>query len=375
MRASLRRLAGTFVFCLSPVLVLSAAHAQNEPACEPTAEAYAFRIKGESPPGELTDQSAPEVYGSHSFYQALENGWVFSLQKAEEGWSIRLYDGEPVGDATDLTSMTPPHGGAPNPRDIYGWHFRNGANTGPNTGDVNAPQITRAFVVSPALEGTGGYRPPAGPDSLRHSAPEPDDGIGWLRILDYGLQGSSLEPGERASMNYLKFNACISWRRSDEAQSAWHDKRSFDYTPAEHELMGRCGIDLASLELDARYLPRSLGGDIDGDGAGDEVVQIKSPDSGKRGIALCRAGTWGRVIGLDAAGLGSGLPAGKIDEIEAWHWITPGQVLPPSVGEIDLPAADGDILILERIEKEAMAVFWKNGALRSKKLYHLVEPS
>ncbi|MGB3626672.1 MAG: hypothetical protein WA989_12635 [Henriciella sp.] len=375
MGTYLDRIMGAVALCLSPFSVSSFAHAQEPPACEPTLEAHAYRIKGETNAGELSDRISPEIYGNHSFYQALENGWVFSLQRAEEGWTVRLYESEPVGDAVDLTSLTPPHGGAPNPRDIYGWHFRNQANTGPNTGDVNAPGAMRAFVVSPALEGTGGYRPSADPETLRHTAPAPGDGIGWLHILEYGLRGASLEPGSRASMNYLKFDACVSWRRTPSEQHAWQDVRSFEYVSEERELIARCGLDLQSAELDARYLPRQLGGDIDGDGAGDEVVQIKSTNGDKRGLALCRAGTWISVIGLDGKGLGDGLPPGAIDQIEDWHWISPGEAMPRSIGDADLPEADGDILLLERIEKSAVAVYWKDGALRSKLLYHLVEPS
>lgn len=101
--------------------------------------------------GGLTPNAFPFVAGERGFYQALQNGWIFALVRAENGWSLRLHDGEPVADAVDLTSLTPPLRGAPNPRDVFGWHFRNAANTGPNEGDVNALQELRAFVISPAL--------------------------------------------------------------------------------------------------------------------------------------------------------------------------------------------------------------------------------
>jgi hypothetical protein len=61
---------------------------------------------------------------------------------------------------------------------------------------VNAPQHVRAFVISPTLAGTGGYRPSADTDEPRLIEPGPDDGIGWLRVVDFGLAG--LEPGRRA---------------------------------------------------------------------------------------------------------------------------------------------------------------------------------
>jgi hypothetical protein len=48
--------------------------------------------------------------------------------------------------------------------------------------------------------------------------------------------------------------------------------------------------------------------------------------------------------------------------------------VPAHLSGIDLPAADGDRLILERIEKEAIAIFWTDDALRGALLYHFVEP-
>jgi len=74
-------------------------------------------------------QQLPFVAGGNYFYQTLGNGWIFSLVPAEFGWSIRLYDAAPVGDAVDLTSLTPPLRGTPDPRDIFGWRFHNADNT------------------------------------------------------------------------------------------------------------------------------------------------------------------------------------------------------------------------------------------------------
>ncbi|MEX6632977.1 hypothetical protein [Hyphococcus lacteus] len=345
--------------------------AQRQPVCEPTAETHAVRILGEGPAGDLTDQEFPQVYGDRDFYRTLENGWVFALKRRENGWSVRLYEHAPIGNAVDLTSLTPPHGNTPNPRDIFGWHFRNAANTGPNVGDVNAPQNLRAFIISPALQGTGGFRPSTNPNTSRHAPPNPDDGIGWLNVIDYGLSGNSLKAGQQARMNYLKFDACVSWQRSTNEKTAWKDARSFDYLPEEHETFGGCGVDLSSLDLKASFLPRILGGDLDGDGAIDEVAQIQRKSDSKRGIALCRAGTHPTVIGIEN-GIGTDLPADLVGQIEAWHWITPNGKRPFGYTGIDLPDSDGDILILERIEKQAVTLFWKDGQLRSKELFHIV---
>jgi len=333
--------------------------------CEPTPQNHAVRIvaqdgRGNPPAG------FPEVWGDSSFYRTLENGWVFALVRAENGWSIRLYEGEPVGDAVDLTTLTPPLRGAPNPRDIFGWHFRNKDNTAPNNGEVNAPQEMRAFVISPGLQGTAGLRPS---DGLQGAGPE--DGIGWLRIIDFGL--ANPVPGRAARMNYLKFDACLSWPRTDAETSRLLDRASLDYIDAERELFGSCGLDLQAFELAARHLPRTLGGDIDGDGSLDEVAQVQRLSDGTYGIAICRAGTWLRLLGFETSPIG-GVRAGYAGEVEAWQWVTPGGDVPRHIAGYELPEADADILVLERIEKEAVLVYWKDGRMQLGRLYHHVEP-
>jgi hypothetical protein len=339
--------------------------------CDSTPALNAVRILGTDVSGALTDQTLPYVAGEQSFFQPLDNGWVFALVKAEEGWTLRLYEHARIGDAVDLTAMTPPFGGTPNPRDIFGWHFRNAANTGTNTGDVNAPQHLRAFVVSPALAGTGGYRPSTNPDEPRLLEPGPDDGIGWLRVVDFGLAG--LETGQRARMNYLQFEACITWPKSADVQAAQANAASSVYTAVDHEVFGSCGLDLDAYELNAAYLPRKRGGDIDGDDAIDEVAQIVRRSDRRRGFALCRAGTWHQVIGFEVP-LGPDIRPEYAGQVEAWQWLAPQDELPPHLGGIELPGADGDRLILERIEKEAVAIYWKDGELRGAHLYHYVEP-
>ena len=176
-------------------------------------------------------------------------------------------------------------------------------------------------------------------------------------------------------MNYLQFDACVSWRKTPAEYARDADASSLDYLPAEQESFARCGVNLAQHDLDARYLPRVLSGDIDSDGAADEVAQIRRKADGRRGIALCRAGTSATLVGLGSARQSGDLPAGKIDQIEAWHWVAPGGPLPPGIATVALPEAEGDILILERLEKEAIAIYWYKGALHSKQLYHFVEPS
>lgn len=334
--------------------------------CTPTPEMNAVRIVSE------TGAPLVSVAGDQSFYQQLDNGWVFGLVNHQFGWVIRLYDDAAVGDATDLTSLTPPHGGVPNARDVFGWHFRNQANTGPNQGDVNAPQQIRAFVISPGLAGTGGYKPSTDPTELRLSDPGPDEGIGWLRIEDMGL--GQLNPGEQATMNYLQFAACVSWPKLAEQQMAEADAASLEFNALDAGLFSACGLDVDIYELNAQWLPRRKTIDMDGDGTGDVVAQVARTSDRALGLALCRNASEMHVFGFDTGDAGPGLQSDYVGQTEAWHWITGLDEVPPSLGSIDLPEAEGGVLVLERIEKEAVAVFWREGQLTSEHLYHFVEP-
>ncbi|MCA8891035.1 MAG: hypothetical protein KDA56_04300 [Hyphomonas sp.] len=329
--------------------------------CDPSPQRHAVHITSE-PPGE----DFAEVAGDRSFYQVLDNGWVFALMRAEEGWSLRVFDRAPIGDAVDLTSLTPPLRGAPNPRDIFGWHFRNLDNTGPNTGEVNAPQALRAFVVSPGLQGTAGLRASDGQETSG-----PDDGIGWLKVIDFGL--ANPVPGVPASMNWLKFDACLTWPRSQEEAAELIDRASLYHIPEEREEFAACGLDLHAFELSARFAPRTIGGDIDGDGALDSAAQVRRISNGTHGIAICRAGTSLNLLGFETKPDGR-VRAGYAGQAEAWQWISPGDELPGHLAGYSLPASDGDILVLERIEKEAVIVFWKDDRMQTDQVYHYVEP-
>ncbi len=150
--------------------------------CDPSEGRASVRLTGEISAGErLTAPAGP--------------GWTFALEPDGHGWTIRLLDRG--GD--DLSGITPPFHFVANPRELHGWHFRDRANSGPNIGDVNAPQLLRAFIFD---RGGGADWPLA----ERVAAAE---GRGTFEIKAFSL--SPPEPGERASFSGLAFDVCLSW--------------------------------------------------------------------------------------------------------------------------------------------------------------------
>jgi hypothetical protein len=96
---------------------------------------------------ERCDTYRGRVTRGQSFERPLGDGLVLPLS---HGWAIGVAAaGRPDEDFARLA--TPPYRGI-NALVVEGWHFRNRANTGPNEGDVNAPQQERdfAFVLTPA---------------------------------------------------------------------------------------------------------------------------------------------------------------------------------------------------------------------------------
>jgi hypothetical protein len=121
---------------------------------------------------------------------------MFALVPQEYGWSIDISKGQ----QHYLDGITGPAHFVPNPTDIEGWHFRNAANTGPNKGDVNAPDETRDFLFSP--------RWPRCPNAEGLDK----DGQGRLEITDMEL--GNLLPGKQANILMMKFTVKLTVGRS-----------------------------------------------------------------------------------------------------------------------------------------------------------------
>ncbi len=301
------------------VLVSLPAMAQE---CSATAEREAAFLAG-------------EVGGSHSFREPAGPNWTFALLPAAKGYEIKLFDEA----GRDLSAMTPPLHGSPNPRELYGWHFRNADNSGSNQGDVNAPQELRLFL----FDG-------------REAAPEEAGGRAWLKVLDYGL--ADLEPGQRARMVYLKFQACLTWPRSapippvPPPMTAWPELR---------ELFGACGLSrdyLIAPLLD----PPEIGGDFDGDDSLDSATLVVRRADGKRGLAICRAGTWLSLVGFEKA-LGELVPA-YFDRMDWWS-LQPRGPVGQGATEDPPPSLVGDALVLGMEGKSSVLLYWTPEGFRS----------
>lgn len=309
--------------------------------CEPAPERHVQRVDG-------------EVVGQRAFRQSVGSGWTFALMPARYGWDLRLFD----QNGLDLSQITPPYRQAPNPRQLYGWHFRNTANTGANKGDVNAPQHTRLFQFSPALIGTGGFKPSAPNPSLDNA-----EGRGVLTVVDMGL--ADLEPGQQARMNYLKFETCLSWPKTEDEIRAQQDAASPAFVEEEMEIIFGCGLDASKYHLSAWTMPRWLSGDLDGDDAFDYVAPIIRHSDQRKGIAICRAGAYLSIVGYTEAEQRPLKPsyytlAEYLDKVEFW------ELRRNDWGRYEV--------VMGQTEKSEVAVTWGPTGFSHRLLWHFVEP-
>ena len=149
----------------------------------------------------------------HAFEQPIGEGLVFRLAPDTLGWTIGVIRaGRPDEDFAGIA--TPPYRGI-NPRYLEGWHFRNRTNTGPNEGDVNAPQHERAFafVLTPedyrraatAVDALlWGQRTDAARQDALDVLDRASRGRGTLRITNATL--GNLVPGAQAWFETLTFD-------------------------------------------------------------------------------------------------------------------------------------------------------------------------
>ena len=292
------------------------------PFCESSNERDAARFRGTLAQGNTYDR-------------AFAADWRFMLVPATKGWVIRVFDAEGL----DLTQMTPFRG--INARDIVGWHFRNRANTGPNEGEINAPQKLRLFFFDPALSGTGGFKPS---DAIVADGP----GRGALEIRELSL--TPRENGEKAGIRRISFDACLSWPRDLTPVKA--------ITEADAAALSSCALP-DGFDPVVRLDPPVLRGDWDGDGQADIAGQLRRLDDGKNGVALCMGD--GRVV---SAGFGDAI--GRLDPVyfeRLTHWSRHSGRVDQGVGEGSPPDLARDAILLGKEGASSVLLYWTGSGL------------
>ncbi len=144
------------------------------------------------------------------FQHDIWDGLRLELDPTDFGWEIAVRDTTRA--AENLARLTPPFHFVPNPRDIEGWHFRDKANTGPNQGDVNAPQRERWFIFSREVGTSIQAADHAGEITEDEVERVKDQGRGALTIEDLVLTAPAR--GERAGIESMRFTVAVEEARS-----------------------------------------------------------------------------------------------------------------------------------------------------------------
>lgn len=162
-----------------------------------------------------------DVYNAATIYGEVKAGEEFSHQFGSMyqlrllpqplGWLLSITEDSRL---EDLSRLTPPWHGSPNPRELEGWHLRNSENTGPNepgAKNINAPGLEREFIFSPevgrTIDGPNRTAKPTTAEVAKITA----FGKGTLSILDYRL--TSLEPYRQAGFEWLKFKVDLRFKQ------------------------------------------------------------------------------------------------------------------------------------------------------------------
>jgi hypothetical protein len=154
-------------------------------------------------PGRLAHRILGELTAGKAFSETTPGGWILKLRPNEDGWFLSVTTRG--RETEDLSRMTIPFHAA-NPRDIYGWYFRNADNTGPNDGSVNAPGRLRHFIFSPRV---GRDLHPGSNTTMADVEAVEAFGRGWFYIDEFEL--TPPKAGTRASFTRLDFTACLTW--------------------------------------------------------------------------------------------------------------------------------------------------------------------
>ena len=342
--------------CLIGVMASCSAVVSAAQTCQSTPERHAAKIMGTPYVAGHSPRDFVEAFGQTPFLGEAGGRYVFAILPNGNDWAVRVFAAPFTEGAIDLSQITPDRGGV-NARDIRAADLATLASEGKRAPD-------RLFFFSDSLAGTGGYKPPRGSAYM----PTPQDGMGWLKIRDYGL--SDLDGARAPRLTYLKIEACLTWPKTDAEIRTEADAASPDYTQAETDGFKTCGLDMDQYELNARMLPRLLRGSVYGAGRQSTTAQIRRKRDGKRGIAMCTDGTQLDVMGMNPGQISGDLMPRYFDQIGMWSVLPKGATDHNGVPVILPNGLEGDMLALERYEKELIVLFRKGGRWQSKRIYH-----
>ena len=258
---------------------------------------------------------------------------AFILEPRTHGWRIGMRD----ADGLEMETFAPPlRPVETNPRNIAGWHFRNRANTGPNTGDVNAPQALRRFVFGTMARNLS--RPAERAEGM--------GGLGSLTIDAFKL--TEPVPGERAGFVSMDFTVCLVWQGGGDRLPPIVDAEpgvAFERVVTQ---MKACGLDTAVYRLSDRMSQGSERGqapylepDLDGDNIPDLVVPVYRREDRAPGLAFCLIGDETLRLAGYSGRIGRHLDPAYFDSADWWSVHPKGPVW-PGVAEGPPPELVGD---------------------------------
>lgn len=289
----------------------------------------------------------------HGLYDA--GARTFALDPFEFGWRIGMLAPGGLEVPVFAAPLRPVE---TSPLNITGWHFRNRENTGPNMGEVNAPQHERRFAF-----GTLAADPEKNPGLVAPGIPgEGFGGLGVLTITDYTLTPPEL--GQRAAFTSLSFSVCLIWQgggdRLDPIVSA-DPGVAFEAVVAT---MRGCGLDMSVFKLSDRMSKGREGAqrpylkpDMDGDNIPDLVVPALRRADAAPGLAICLIGTETLVMaGYDGL-IGKHLDPEYFGRADGWS-VHKGQIY-PSPEEGVPPVLTGDVIVLGKEDSSSVIVYLK----------------
>jgi hypothetical protein len=295
-----------------------------------------------------------EVYGTIDFAADVGPN-KFVLTPVPFGWRIGMRDSAGNGLPVFSPPVRPVEADALN---VAGWHFRNRDNSGPNRGEVNAPQTLRKFTF-----GRRATDPTLNPELIAPAVmpTEGEQGNGELIIEDFGL--ADLEPGKRARLVYMKFRGCVEWdpghRETTLAQTAAPGVAAGPVIAA----MEACGLDANTYRLSDRMGGGREGGqrpwlepDLDGDALNDLVVPITRLSDDAPGLAIClRQDKKLALVGYDGR-IGKHLDPEYFGFADWWNVYERGPVS-QGVGEAPPPTLRGEAILFGKESASSVLLY------------------